>query len=342
MSLIILVFVFLGSMLQGISLQNKWTSPNFSLFCIFGILLIIAAVYRPVFMPDYDSYFNAIVLKTSDRMEPTFYLIRTFWNILDFNPTGTFTTYALIGTSLVLFTIKRDSRYYWFSLSLFISIYFILGEMIQIRQAVAAGFLLLSTKYICTKNPKIYFLLTSFAILFHYSAIIMIPLYFLSPISKRRLYYICALILSFLLGNIIKFDTLVKTINVEFLSNIYYAKTALLDSFAVKPLYSNIRFILQMTICIFFWFRINSITLYLSSAIIYLKIYTLGLCIYLLFYNIPDVADRLSTMLLISEIILLPNAIRIIQPKWCSIFIISIICLKYFTSSISTYLLNGQ
>lgn len=340
MSLPIITGVFTMSLLMGLSMQTKWNIRNYSLYCILGIMLIVAATFRPAYMPDYESYVMALLRNTSGRMEPSFYIIKHFWKNLGLNPLGTFFTYAFIGTILIMYCIKRDSRYYWFSLCLFTSLYFILGEMIQIRQAVATGFMLLSIKYLFLKNYKIYFFLTLCAIIFHFSAVIMIPLYFLSSKSKHRCIYLISIVVCLFLGGIVQFDNIVKFINIQYLSNIYYAKTAMIDIYEPKPIYYNIRFLLQIIVCIFFWIKADSLIDKLPYLLIYLKIYTIGICIYLLLYSIPDFADRLSTMLLISEIILLPWAIELLRNKMIVVVIITVISFKYFAYSMSTYLLN--
>lgn len=342
MSLLLLIIVFGGACIQGIANQNKLDEKNYSLFWIFGILLIAAATFRPSFMPDYKEYINLISNNGSERLEPSFYIIRGFWGLIGMNPIGTLLTYAFLGTALVLYAIKRDSNYYWFSLMLFVSIYFILGEMIQIRQAVATGCFLVGVKYIIEKDFQKYIFTCIIAIMFHYSAIVLLFLYTLSPHKGSKSRYFVALVISFLLGIYIDFGRIVDLINVQLISDVYYAKTALEDSTTQQPpIYFNIRFLIQIVICLFFWIKIEYLKKFNSKALTYLKIYTIGLCIYLLFYKIGDLADRLSTMFLIAEIFLIPLVILVVKPNWLSKGIITLIGVKYFYSSLSSYLLNG-
>ncbi len=342
MALLLLLIVFGGACMKGLANQNKWSDRNYSLFCMFGLLLIVAATFRPSFMPDYKQYITEITTNTFSRLEPSFYIIRGFWQLIGLNPLGTLFTYALLGTSIMLICIKRDSKYFWFSLVLFVSVYFILGEMIQMRQAVAMSCFLYSIKYIIEKNLSKYILISIVAIMFHYSAIVMIFLYFLSPNIYNKFRYLGALALSLILGLYIDFGRIVDLMNNQLISDIYYAKTALEDKAEpLPPIYFNIRFLIQILICIFFWIKIDTIQKFNPKALTYLKIYTIGLCVYMIFYKIGDLADRLSTMFLIAEIILIPLVILVVKPNWLSKGIITIIGFKYFYSSITSYLLHG-
>ena len=189
MALCLLIIVFLGSIFQGLDYKTKWNLRNYSIFVIFGILLIVAATFRPSFMPDYEPYLKAILYNTSERFEPSFYVIRDFWRFLGLNPYGTLMTYAFLGTTIMLYCIKRDSDFPWFSLALFVSIYFILGEMIQIRQAVATSILFVGVRYLYKRDILKYCICFLFAFFFHYSAIIMIPLLFISPYTRNLKFY---------------------------------------------------------------------------------------------------------------------------------------------------------
>lgn len=59
--------------------------------------------------------------------------------------------------------------------------YFILHEMTQIRAGVAAAIFLLALEDIKNRNFKIYLIKTILAMMFHYSAIIMIFVYLFNP-----------------------------------------------------------------------------------------------------------------------------------------------------------------
>lgn len=342
MSLFLLLIVFSICSVLGCCNNYKWKVENLYAYVLVGILLVVAATFRPTFMPDYESYVETITSNIgSERLEPSFYLLSFLGRISGTNPLGTFFLYALFGTGIMMYVVKRDSKFVWFSILLFISIYFILGEMIQIRQAVAISLVMFSIKYIYDKSLKKYLITTIAAVLFHYSAIIMLPLYYLSPTRNNPKPYIYSIGICLIIGTMINFGVIVDLINVQLISDLYYIKTAQQSIASLPPIYINIRFLIQIFICLFFWYYADKLNRYNKFSTIYLKLYSIGLCVFLLFYNVSDLADRLSTMFLIVEIMLIPMVINVVKPIWVSKLIILVIALKYFTSSISSYILHG-
>ena len=341
MSLAILLLVFLVCDAMGCCNLRKWDLQNYFVYCVLGAGLIIAATFRPSFMPDYHQYIDNIMGGAgASRLEPAFRIITFVCGLFGVNPLGSLFVYALCGTSLMMYCIKRDSSYPWFSLMLFVSIYFILGEMIQIRQAVAIGFLLMSVKYIYEKDKGKFWLAFFGGICFHYSALAILPLYYLSPTKINKKAFLIALGICAVVGQVINYGYIVKLLNIGLISTLYYIKTANIDVSAIPPVYLNIRMLIQVAICVFFWIYSDAISGFNKYALLYLKIYTIGLSIFLLFYSLPDLADRLSTMFIVAEIMLIPLAIRIIKPEWVSKGVVMVIGLKYFSTSIVTYLLN--
>ena len=91
-----------------------------------------------------------------------------------------FLLYAAIAIPVKLYAIKRISPICFLPLVIYISNYYILHDLTQIRASVASGFFIVSVYYLGENKKNIAFLLMICAAFFHYSAISLFPLLFLS------------------------------------------------------------------------------------------------------------------------------------------------------------------
>jgi hypothetical protein len=155
-------------------------------FILCGILLMVIAAFRGDGDSDYSGYIEMFNRQDFFVVEPTFtlisYIVRTF---LGGNVIYLFIIYAILGVTIKLFAIKQLSELWFLSVVIYVSNFFILHEMTQIRAGVASAFLLLCVKPIYERNGKMFLLFTTIACLFHYSAIIILPLWFLTTNPKK-------------------------------------------------------------------------------------------------------------------------------------------------------------
>lgn len=163
---------------------------------IFSLLTLIATFRPPGMDRDWFNYERMIkTLLESDVFwlrshEISFSIIVHFADRVLHSPiTGTFFIYATLGLGIKLFVIRKKSIMPLFSIFVYICIFFINWEMTQIRVAVAVAFFLYAIPDIYKKRPFNYFLKAAFAYLFHYSALMMIPFYFLRNKRPNRYIY---------------------------------------------------------------------------------------------------------------------------------------------------------
>lgn len=162
-------------------------SLHYMMAIFIAAILIIFAGFREIgFDPDSMTY--ASIIQKIDfsnyahinftNMEPTFYFIVYISNYL-FNDVirGTFLIYALLGVTLKMAGIYRLSRIPLLSIIFYLCYYYPLHELTQIRVGIASAIFLLAIPDIDSHNSKAYLVKTVLAIIFHYQAIIMLPLY---------------------------------------------------------------------------------------------------------------------------------------------------------------------
>jgi hypothetical protein len=155
------------------------------------------------------------------------------------------------------------------------------------------------------------------AFLFHYSAILAVPLYFLNGnkinivffsllIPAAYLLYFLNFHLSFLIDLIPIPEVKIKYHQYKYLSSLHNAHKGNLFSY------------LQMSRCLlvylFLW-KWESIHEKNKYFILLLKIYIIAISILVLFFDIPALGARASEMLMPVEMLLIPSIMYIVQPK---------------------------
>ena len=104
---------------------------------------------------------------------------------------------STISLSLIGVTLLRLSPYPITSLFLYFCTVVLLADMTVVRQMLAVSIFVFSTKFIVNRNPFRFIALVFVATLFHYSAILSIPLYFL--FHRYKLEYNAYIVVVFLL-----------------------------------------------------------------------------------------------------------------------------------------------
>lgn len=175
-----------------------------------------------------------------------------------------------------------DSYFVSFIGFLFFPLFF-LESMNIVRQYAAVSLVFFSYHYLFNKKFVIYYLFIFLAVLFHYSAIIMIVLPFLRLDNYSRFLNLGLVFVSLVLGF---FSILYLSQFTEIGKVSYYLENnseGYFFFFIVLTLISSINFI--------FYDRIAKSS---SKGNFYLTIYNLGYCAFLFFYQIPVFAGRLS------------------------------------------------
>ncbi len=290
------------------------------------VICLVICYNKPDYLPDYQNYlkrFNA-PRPSIDKMEITFWLIK------EYAPTFRILLliYAFISVGVKLYAIKVLSPNIWISLMVYFSYFFVLHDMIQIRAAVASGICLLSIKYIVERNLKVFIILMVIAILFHNSAIIYIPFWFLYTKKIIRPIYILILPISYIayslgygIGNLISYIP-IKSIQV------YFAVYSTSLSFEADHI--GIVWLSRATLYMWCVYKSYDILKQYPYAIIVLKINLIGAAFYLLFIDIPVMAGRIAEFLNVAQILsyaMIPLAFPKYK-KLLSIFIILICVFK--------------
>ena len=337
--LLLTIFLLIIYLAYANKRLNSFSSQYLILYVIIGMLLIIATTLRPEEMVDYDNYAYAYRMG-STRLEPTFIILREIGHFFTNSHLIMMFFYALISITITMIAIYRNSPTLWYSMLIWLSYIFILQDMIQIRQAIASATFLYSIPYIESRNFKKYAICNIFAACFHFSALAVLPLYFLSPHKKYTLFYISLIPIALLLFlSNMKIVFLIENINIDFIAQLWSTKANTLQATENVTLF-NKRQIIQCLLCTFLWCKINKITEIYPSALIYLKIYTIAIATFILFFDIPDIASRLNVLFIIVELIIVPITIISLSPQFIWKLLTIGIAILFFTTYYYRYVIE--
>lgn len=198
MSMVIsLVLLFLACLSLSFVEEQISDRDKKIIYVIFGFVMIMIAGLREVgSTPDTLSYEEMYYSKEGDLMallrEPSFDIISSFLHSLSLGINGLFFAYAIISVPIQLSALWKLSKIPLLTLTIYISYYYMIHDLVQIRCAVASG-LFLWAIYFYANQKKLYTLL--FILLgtfFHYSAIAGLLIFFLGndfPRWQRNVLY---------------------------------------------------------------------------------------------------------------------------------------------------------
>jgi hypothetical protein len=320
-----LLFYFIFFVLVIFSLLAKDEKKAVPFFICAGIILfLLAAFRRPGLDRDYlgyIAYYNDVLHHSFARVEPFFILIVHIVDKLFNNNLYLFIIYAFLGISLKFFAINRLTTLPMLSVLIYFSGFFLLFDMTQIRAGVAAGILLLCIEPIKERKLGKFLILVVLASLFHYSALSFIPFYFLRGDSLNIKLYVFLIPVSYIIYyskvNLFFFTNYIPIQLVQIKMNSYFHHATVDSSINVFNMVHLSRCILAY-LFLWKWKLMSDSNIYI---ILLIKIYFIALFIFVAFGSVPGFSSRISELLLVVEIILIPYLAVIMKPKYLSVLI---------------------
>ena len=335
------IYSFLGFasnlLVENFSKKIKFYMYIFSYIPIIFALLYIAGLRDITVGTDTAHYRD--IFNNPDDIEIGFQWFAEFIKYIGGNFHLFLFLFFFISLSLKVYAFKKVSLYPLLSICIYSSFWFLVYEMNGIRQGLALGFIALSY-YFLSVNKNWYFYLSLLgAILFHYSALVFLPIIF---IIKKK----CTnLIFWIVLGTVVAFAYLgVTSFILEGLGTIIGVDLRLIEriisyqndeSYNANILYSSSTFVRFVILFITFFF-INRVHLSERTKNIFLWCALLNISVYLLFSEVEIIATRLSLYYRFYEcffLACLPNAFK---GKISKILIGFLLCLYALSQIIKT------
>lgn len=271
----------------------------------------------------FDSYESLTVffsdINYSVVSEPGFFLIIAVLKLFNLaNYTSFFLTFSLIALSIKFNVLDKITPFFFSTILIFYCNLYFLQEMTQIRTAIATGFLLWCLPDIIQKRPFHFITKVLLSTLFHYSSILFLPLYFLDYKKINKTVFSLIILVPVILS-VVKFDifSILDKVSFGIFSDKVLKYNELMDAGIHTELHLISLFILiKILLIIFLLWNVEILSERNKYSIICLKIYCLSLACFYLFYKIPVFAVRISELLGIVEIILIPMVYYIIKERF--------------------------
>ncbi|WP_319204524.1 EpsG family protein [uncultured Ilyobacter sp.] len=218
---------------------------------------------------------------------------------------GFFLMTAFIIQYLIFRFLKKNSRYFYWSVFLYITFYYYNHSLNLIRQFIAMAIFLYAIECILEKKFFKYNIFMFLVSLFHQSALVFYPIYFLSKLKIKRRIKMYILTLSFLLM-FVKFDKIVIEILKKIGGRFAYYATWGVEKYLKYDLSWEIVSVLFLKFLMIFWLTKNlrDSILNKNEKTLY-NIYFLTSCISFVLYPML-IFRRLLFYTNILEIIILP------------------------------------
>ncbi|WP_421274764.1 EpsG family protein [Aeromonas veronii] len=305
-------------------INNQRVDWELKFIFFLGLLLILLAAFKtPGVDADSMTYIGDVFTPVSQmsllNKEPMFWFIVLInqW-VFSASYTGFFFIYALLGVGVKIYAINEilPNRVF-FPFLVYCFIFYLVHEFTQIRGGVAIGLFLLSLKYVYHNNPQKFFFINAIAIMFHYSALIALPVYFMSGKKINVKFYSLLPFLGILFAIFLHFldladkASLIKYFSDHLPSQIGF-KLSLYASLLTENTQSEINlfnFFYLSIICFYYFslWNLNKISKHSEFIFISLKLTGVMIFCFYFFSFFPVMAYRLSEFYGISLVILLPS-----------------------------------
>lgn len=179
-----LILLFITSLCLSFVEERLCDRDKKIIYMLLGAVMIFIAGLREVgSTPDTVSYEEMYYAKEGNLMallrEPSFDIISSVLHSFSLGINALFFTYAFLSIPIHLTALWKLSKMPFLTLTLYISYYYMMHDMVQIRCAVASG-LFLWAVYFYVEHKKFYtLLLILLGIFFHYSAAAGLVIFFL-------------------------------------------------------------------------------------------------------------------------------------------------------------------
>ncbi|MBG2837008.1 MULTISPECIES: EpsG family protein [Proteus] len=331
---IIFFFLATGYLLQLFNIIGNGLCEKFIL-TIIALLLITIAGFN-ITSNDYDAYVQmfqqAAILPFHSYQkihgEFVFLTISGFIYEIFNSPTYVFLFFSTISIFITFKIIFKDSRLAFFSVIIYLSHAFLNKEMIQIRAGIASAIVLFAISMQARGENKRALVLIIISSLFHTSALVALLPYTLCLLFKnekhvRIAYILLSLsIIFYLLGGVELLISTLQSLGLlsEKVSTYLGWKEYNYDLGILNP--NTIKQLLLLIISIYFFDKSKFYTTYFCY-------FYSGICWLIGFSSIAIIAARVSSILSVSELILIPTIL--INTKKNRVFL-GILFLTLYTS----------
>lgn len=333
--LIISLFVLAGicSLLEHSmqpSLRNR-------LYLFFFLALVLLAGLREVGIdPDSDNYEEIYrtyySTSASDKVESTFLIISAFFNIFTNDVHLLFLTYAFIGVGFKMFAIRKVTDLTFLTLATYISFYYFVHEVTQIRTGVLSGLFLLSIYYIGEEKRWIAASLIILGSCFHVSGLVLLPMVFLNNkelTGKSKLIWSSVVPAGYVLyfvgvGVLMMLD--IPMVGAKLAS---YQQAEDTGQYGTGVNVFGPLYLLNVLVYFYLMYFSKTLTGHNKYFALLMKIFAIGIASYAALSFVTVIAIRVSLLIRVVSLLLFPCIAYTIAPRWVGIVVVLLLGVIY-------------
>ena len=302
-------------------LEDRLTDrTKFNALLLLGVFMALVAGLRPDDIDhDYVTYVEMYERSFAIDTEITFLIIASFVELFFDNVVVVFLIYAIISLSVHISGVKKLTSLYFLSLLVYISNYYLLHEMNQIRVGVASGFFMVALYYLGEADKRKYLLYALFATLFHYTACVLFLFAFFDgkPFKKLQYYFYlliipAAYVIYFLHISVI---TSIPIPYFEEKMRVYQIAQAGGGVWNEINVF-NLVLLTKIAMTLFLLWKSSLVYEYNKYVYLLLKIEVVSIAAWIVLHEMPVVAMRMSELLGVVEIVLFPLLFYTVKPAW--------------------------
>ncbi len=334
--LMVCLFVFIEEYLGS----SRWIY-----FSSVAVMLILIAAFRVIGNDDdsesyvemFEGYENEII---STLTEPSFTWISSAIHAIGGDIRLLFLVYAVIAIPLKFIAIRQLSDYLFIPVMVFISHFFILHDMIEIRASAAVAFFMLSIKPLCEGRKGKAALLILCAIFFHYSALVLLVMLLFSNKPLSRTWKWC-------LSLIVPFGYVIYFLNIDVLTTIplpiigqkleVYKEMKELGGFEEIFVFKNPTLLIKM-LCFYLliWYD-EVVNEHIPYMPLLTKLMGMSLACFFLFSSLPVLSGRLYELFGAIDIITIASLVYLFKPAYAAKIIVMTFCVIMIFMDIFVY-----
>lgn len=340
---ITILFVILLTLVILAFFEDENIQGNSLLLMIVGAVLTLCIAFRPEGVDkDYFSYVGYYYNPNSSMAlltEPTFRVISSIARFFGV-PAIIFIVYAFLAVPLKVYSIVRITPLWYMSILVWFSHLYIVQDMTQIRVAVASAIYLFSLPYLIKGHRWRFLLCVVVAILFHYSALFLIPICLLSnkPFTKKELLLLYMLPVLLYFTPILSLETL-SLVPIPFIQEkivVYKEMIQYSGMFSELNIFNIMALFRLFAYYLLLWKWDVVCNVYPNVPIV-LKLMCYSICVYAGFSFLPVFAVRAQELIGVIDFIAFPLLALAFRPNWLGRFAVIIYVVGVFIADIFLY-----
>lgn len=232
--------------------------------------------------------------------------------------TSDITIYLLVVSFLTFFFLYLDFKKYalypFLGICAYLARFFVGRNLIQIRAGLAYAIIILGIRYITKRDWKRYFAIVFLAYWFHRSAIIAVPLYFISYINFKKWHVVLVTAIAFIIGGF--FSGLLQNYIVDTSQDLDIATTYTQGAYIERALGLKNPMIYFQTFLLFaFTFYEKRLKRVVPHYFTIRTAYMYSTFILIAFSMFTALSGRTSTMFATLEFVIIPSLIYMFNKK---------------------------